>query len=164
MNLNCSLICTVLRTLNCTNWNIIRFTGQDIGLKDCWRSTIGKLSAYFRVTGQVRSNTIISKFITRTQKQIKRNQFSPNSFFSQKRREISKIATTMLVEFWNWSFDYIDVEHSWRQFVLVFIHGIHIHELFHNRSIKITTFVKDSRQISKTHIYEGMNLYLLSSI
>ena len=136
MHLNCTIICTVL---NCTNWNIIRFTGQDIGLKDCWRSTTGKLSAYFRVNGQVRSNTIISKFITQTQKQIKRNQFFPNSFFSQKRREISKIATTMLVEFWNWPFGYFDVEHSWRQFVLVFIHGCHKNR-WPNKNLMLSKF------------------------
>ena len=30
--------------------------------------------------------------------------------------------------------------------------------------VKLTTLLQNSQQISKTHIYEGMNLYLLSSI
>ena len=101
MNLNCSLICTVLRTLNCTNWNIIRFTGQDIGLKDCWRSTIGKLSAYFRVTGQVRSNTIISKFITRTLKQIKQSVLSEFIFFLRNAVKFRKLRQPMAKQKFN---------------------------------------------------------------
>ena len=151
LSLICTLICTLIftfiSTLNCTNWEIIIFTGWAIGLKDTRWSRIAKLAAHY-LFGSYEKGSTASKILTVlfqiTDRPYSRSGLTP---------ELGQLIRV----FWD-----VQIHSSLSTFIET--------NLFHY--LKASTFTHDRPlwlmtvhfQRTKTNFYEGMNLYLLSSI